>query len=1450
MLALLDTCRLSPRCSFSSSSSSSSSSTSSSTTADQIPSLPIRPILNVNDDDNIDDDDLVNAHHSVSVVVDDVDSPFIDHLDIVDDIMDNHDDDDVDENDDDDDLNADEDAHHDGAPMHRNHSNYDITDLQLEPIEQQQQQRQPHRSNLKIHIPNYEPVRRRENITNERMDNDVTNAAATTTTPPAVPYTVVQRTSYLMQNRVAAHRLQYMEECTQHILDQPTFRTLKLTTDELRDIFLYWLSRPVRDMFYHRAVTDQKSDEKNDLYRPIYRAYDMVQWFMHQFDHVAENDSERHIIAQAMVGCFNFHDESRSAGLCRLMRLFCQALQGTNATIKEFGGRRMEDQNVKVHMTNLLYAGRVYDILHRLQEDDVFFPDVVPDEQSYQSILNLIGKRCRLLVLLGLPPHADGMHFPRIRRGIRWTDPQFIEALGGCLSTRKCVDAALRIIEQMKTHPNHPNPTMIHYSMLLSMMSYSAGQYIGMADEAYAFLKELVGELAIKDAAALYNPVLLAYVMEAAELKKRQSWEKQHIAEQKCEQIWETMRNHPSKDPTITSDPITYSIMIKLYRNMDQANKAQDILLSMEAAAVARSSSSSTTAITNTSLPPDPSLLHYNSVLNAWAKSSDPQAGERAMTLVRRMEEKVVAATGLQHPIVPRPDHVSFTSTLDALLRGPNVKVTIAHMEQILQRFEASEEVERRPDAVTYNVIFHSLFRQLQQQRDPHVKAQIANEMEELLYRLQNDSPNFRTVAGPRIFRYYNECLKAWSGTNSVESPSRALRLLKNIEEVAANGTFPSARPNGTTYQYVLLALSHASDDDYADYCRDVFTKMERDSVPVTVAALLTYLGRLLRYKFEGTQDEADNEFVEVLLERFRAKEDRNDAFVAGMVFEGIFNNINREADVLQKLKWSRRYEKLFRALLKEPHFLRVSNGESLTVHYNNCIKAWAFARTSESTANALRLLREMEESCEMTEFKADGYSSCRPNVKTYEYVLTCLTRVPDLISLNSAREIFRKMEMAKIPITLSLLNQFIRILSYSGAPDALKEAEHILKIVEEDFLAKRNGSLCPNYKSYSFLVEGHMRSKEGLCDAERIIDHMKELAELSNISELLPPPKLYIDLINAWSNSLALDAIERVDSLFRKMVAIKKPSNYEYYILQSAWCRSNRADAPQQVESILVAMQQEYEQGNNPMARPTIENFDLVIKAWATSLQPNSVERADAILKRLEDLCHSDRGADSTMKPSTSCYQHALLGWTLSNNPDAGERALAILDRMKKQHQNSNLSSTMINQVCYHHTITAIGKSRAINKTTKCYAILEEMLIAYETSQNRSSWPTHETFRLILGVCASCTNSSAEKDEALDVCVRTMKKYLQLSYLGPRTDVYVQFLYAVFRLLPAGTERDNVVLSIFADENYICPAAIFDAVNVREALTKTVSPKVFADIARICGRNPMLKSLNRMRFP
>jgi hypothetical protein len=1476
------------------------SSSSSSNSSEQNPFRAIVPrasmsqsILDTDDDlvlnDNDDDYDDSNYNKMVH-------TPFLDH-DIDDIIMlDDQNDDtagvvaDVDIDDDDDDAyepvheNQDRTARGktpivDDESVFTRHNNASTEADQL-PSDPSIDPPPPRRRRLTIQIPNYEPPQSRrhqrshdnddDDDNDDRTDDETlrgTNDKTTTTTTSTrsttlTPYKVGWRKAHPMQDRVAAQRLQYMEERTQHILSQPSFRTVQVTTKDLQSIYLYWLSRPVRDMFYNKA------ELAHDMYRPIQHAYNMVRWFMHQFDYVAVNDQERHIIANAMLTFVNSHHETKNTGLCRLMSFFCQPLQGTNATIKEFGGRRLDDNNAKVHVTNLLSAGRVHQILQRMHDDTEYFPDVIPDETSYQSTLNLIGKRCRLLVLLGPPPLTEGMHFPRIRRGIRWSDPETIEALGGCRTTRDCVRAARQVIQQMKDDPHCPNPSMIHYSLLLSMMSYSAGLNVGMAEEAYNILQELEKDPSIENSIALYNPVLLAYVMEAAEHHKRQNWEQKRFAQQRCELIWDTMRNHPSNDPAIISDPISYSIMIKLYRNLDEAAKAQEILESMEAAAVIRHSArtesstltdtivtegdlpdTATTIHESMALPPDPTLMHYNAVLNAWAKSTDLKSGERAMALVRRMEEKTLAITGMPHPIVPRPDHVSFTSSLDALLRGPNVSVTISHIEQILQRFEASEEVERRPDAVTYNVIFHSLNRQIRKQRESQYKAQIADEMEHLLYRLQSDSPNFRMVAASRIYRYYNECLRAWSATNAPEAPARALRLLHNMDEVCANGSFPAARPNGTTYQHILFALSRASDNEYAEFCQKIFTKMETDNVPVTVTALLSYLGRLLRYRFEGTQDEADDAFIEVLMERFRAKENRNDAFVAGMVFEGIFSNINKESDVHQKIKWARRYEKLFRALLKEPALLRLNNqGQDLAFFYNSCIKAWAFARAPESTAHALRLLWEMEDICRTTAFVESDFNNCRPNVKTYEYILTCLSRVPDLTSLNTARDIFHKMDVAKIPITLSLLNRFIRILSYSGASGALREAEHILKIVEDDFLAKREGSLCPNYMSYSILVEGHLRSKDGLRDAERILDHMKALSEKSGISELLPSPKLYINLINRWSESVAADAIEQIDILFKKMAEIAKPGNYEYSILQNAWCRSNRPDAPQQVESILVAMQQDYEKGNNPAARPAIENFDLVIKAWAISLQPNSVERADAILKRLEDLCYSDRGAYSTMKPTTTCYQHALLGWTLSESRHAGERALVILDRMKQYQKNH--AAPAINQACYHHTIVAIGKSDTKNKAKKCYALLEEMRRAYEMRMNRYSWPTHETFQSILGVCATCTNSSADKDEALDICIKTMKEYLLMSHMGPRKDVYVQFLYAVFRLLPPGTERDNVVLSIFADKAYgICPAPIFDAISVRDALTKTVSPKVFADIARICGRNPMLKSLNRVRF-
>lgn len=50
---------------------------------------------------------------------------------------------------------------------------------------------------------------------------------------------------------------------------------------------------------------------------------------------------------------------------------------------------------------------------------------------------------------------------------------------------------------------------------------------------------------------------------------------------------------------------------------------------------------------------------------------------------------------------------------------------------------------------------------------------------------------------------------------------------------------------------------------------------------------------------------------------------------------------------------------------------------------------------------------------------------------------------------------------------------------------------------------------------------------------------------------------------------------------------------------------------------------------------------------------------------------------------------------------------------------------------------------------------------------------------------------------------MKAKKDYLPFAHPGPRSDVYLQFLYAIFRSIPAGTARDDAVFKIFADDSF-----------------------------------------------
>ena len=80
------------------------------------------------------------------------------------------------------------------------------------------------------------------------------------------------------------------------------------------------------------------------------------------------------------------------------------------------------------------------------------------------------------------------------------------------------------------------------------------------------------------------------------------------------------------------------------------------------------------------------------------------------------------------------------------------------------------------------------------------------------------------------------------------------------------------------------------------------------------------------------------------------------------------------------------------------------------------------------------------------------------------------------------------------------------------------------------------------------------------------------------------------------------------------------KPNTISFNSVISAWAKSGERGAAQRAESILKRMQELHEAGN-PDVKPNTISFNSVISAWANSGERGAAERAEAILKRMQEL-------------------------------------------------------------------------------------------------------------------------------------------------------------------------------------------------------------------------------------
>lgn len=552
--------------------------------------------------------------------------------------------------------------------------------------------------------------------------------------------------------------------------------------------FVYWMSRPTRNVAAKRGTPDL----------PLQCARKILDNSLQRGD-------------QYLIQHVLYEKTSPNTGLIRLMIMYMAPFQGTRAAVETAGRRVKRYANGSEMLEALVNASQIHQIMEQLHNDPAY-PRLKPDIDSSEAVLNLWGRRC--------------LFFARTAASDRnMNDQRTRFALGGKSSARECIDEMKQLLETMESSDSLPNPSDVLYSILLTALSHSKDS--GTADEAYAILERIEHDPRMQDSIViLYNTVILAYANESATDAR---------AAAMAISLWERMKARG--DPKISSHPITYSILMNMFAKLGNAEKTQLLLDEMEATASATRSY--------------PTLVHYNIALNAWAKTTATNAGDKVESILLRMHELNDAA---DRPAIT-PDKISYTAAMDTLLRSTNSDA-IERAEALLDHSERSNDEKIMADTFTYNCFLRGLSICQSRALEAQTKETISLKMVAVLDRMRRRSETFRVVDEPNRY-FYNLCLYTWANSHSPLAGEQAYALFRDMETRyrAGNG---AVRPDTESYMFVLKSLGFKSDANAINTAREILQKMEADGIRMTVGVLNQFLRVLAKSDAEGAMQEAE----------------------------------------------------------------------------------------------------------------------------------------------------------------------------------------------------------------------------------------------------------------------------------------------------------------------------------------------------------------------------------------------------------------------------------------------------------------------------------------------------------------------------------------------------------------------------------------------------------------
>uniref|UniRef100_A0A7S1ULX4 Pentacotripeptide-repeat region of PRORP domain-containing protein n=1 Tax=Grammatophora oceanica TaxID=210454 RepID=A0A7S1ULX4_9STRA len=354
-----------------------------------------------------------------------------------------------------------------------------------------------------------------------------------------------------------------------------------------------------------------------------------------------------------------------------------------------------------------------------------------------------------------------------------------------------------------------------------------------------------------------------------------------------------------------------------------------------------------------------PSVIWFNSMLNAWAKSDFDDAPDPCQKLIEEMNElgvepTVVTYSSLIHAFGVRgkaleaetvfrdmveakkvePNTISFNTVLNAWAKSDDADAP----DRCLQLLEEMGESQvLRPDIVSFATVIDSFGRRGRAQEADKLFRELADVDQALI-----DVVAFTSV------------MYAWSKSDDEDAPDKCMGLLEEMQNAGI-------QPNAVAYVAVLDSFAKRGRAEEAEtFFRSL---VEREDVETTVVMI----NEVLNAYSKANTDDAPDRCIRLLneMEDFNL---RPDSITYKAVIDTCANR-GRGQDA----------EDILRGMLEDKH------ASPSTRLFNSVMFAWNRSSNEESPDHCLRLLQEME-------VLSQQNRAVRPTETTYRLLRTAFT--------------------------------------------------------------------------------------------------------------------------------------------------------------------------------------------------------------------------------------------------------------------------------------------------------------------------------------------------------------------------------------------------------------------------------------------------------------------------